>query len=330
MTRSRASVLSLLLFPSLLLAQIDPRENCDLSVRVVTPDERSVNGQVQVQLLSTHGESLATIHVSGGEPAEFHVRNGRTYRLTVSGAGFQTVTTSYFEINALEQNHSEIVHVKPDTKKQDEEGTSAQPTISISELNIPEKASAQMNKGLEEYSRGNMDKAAAHFEKAIAEYPTYARAYDMLGAIAIKASDRVKARERFSKAIQVDMTFFPAYLDLARMDLQDEQFAAAKSWLAKALAMNPSLPEAVSLLATAEFANKEYDKGLADVERTHALRNHEPFAEVHLTAGKVLRMQNHPEAAIVQFQLFLKEKPDSPLADSARQALASLQAGQQP
>ena len=46
-------------------------------------------------------------------------------------------------------------------------------------------------------------------------------------------------------------------------------------------------------------------------------------------AGKVLRMQNHPEAAIVQFQLFLIEKPDSPEGQSVRALLASLQAAQQ-
>jgi tetratricopeptide (TPR) repeat protein len=132
----------------------------------------------------------------------------------------------------------------------------------------------------------------------------------------------------FAKSIQVDDAFFPAYVDLARMDVQDQDYAASESLLAKALDANPSLPEASALLATTEFANKEYDKALADVQRTHALPNHEQFAEVHLMAGKVLRMQNRREAAIAQFQLFLKEKPNSPQAESARQALASLEAGQ--
>jgi tetratricopeptide (TPR) repeat protein len=112
------------------------------------------------------------------------------------------------------------------------------------------------------------------------------------------------------------------------MDVQDQDYAASESLLAKALDANPSLPEASALLATTEFASKEYDKALADVQRTHALPNHEQFAEVHLMAGKVLRMQNRREAAIAQFQLFLKEKPNSPQAESARQALASLEAGQ--
>ena len=186
-----------------------------------------------------------------------------------------------------------------------------------------------MNKGLNAYSKGDMEKATAHFEKAFEEYPRYARAYDMLGVIAIKDSNRVKARELFSKSIQADSTFLPAYVDLARMEVQDQNYAESESLLAKVIALNPSMPDAVALLASTEFANKEYAKALADVQRTHALRNHEQFAEVHIMAGKVLRMQNRPEAAITQFQLFLIEKPDSPLGKSVREALAALKAGQQ-
>jgi tetratricopeptide (TPR) repeat protein len=219
--------------------------------------------------------------------------------------------------------------VKPKSQNQAGESTPGPSTISVSEMNIPKKASDEMNKGLNEYSKGDTEKAAAHFEKALTEYPGYARAYHMLGVIAIKGSDRIKARELFAKAMQVDGTFVPAYVDLARMDVQDQDHARSESLLAKAIAMNPSLPDAVALLATTEFANKEYAKALADVQRTHALHNHEQFAEVHLMAGKVLRMQNRANAAIEQFQLFLMEKPDSPQAESVRQDIASLEAARQ-
>ena len=96
-----------------------------------------------------------------------------------------------------------------------------------------------------------------------------------------------------------------------------------------ATALNPLTPDAVSLLATPEFANKEYDKALADVERTHELPNHEQFAEVHIMAGKVLRMRNQREAAKAQFQMFLKEKPDSPLGGKRPAGAGFAQRGQQ-
>ena len=319
----------LLVLSPILVAQTDSGGNCDLSVRVRTSSEGSIEAPTQVEVLSPQGV-LATAHIIGSEPAQFRVNNGRTYRLRVSGLGIETVTTPYFEINSLELMHVETVYVRPQNQKTGEEPTPGSPTISVTEMKIPKRAVGEMNKGLAAYSKGDMEKAAGHFEKAITEYPRYARAYDMLGAIAIKGSNRGKARELFSKSIQADGAFLPAYLDLARMDLQDQDYAESESLLAKVLAVNPSMPDAVALLATTEFANKEYDKALVDVQRTHALRNHEQFAEVHIMAGKVLSMQNHRAAAIVQFQLFLREKPDSPQGESVREALASLQAGQQP
>jgi tetratricopeptide (TPR) repeat protein len=322
-TRSLASVLALLLFPPFLVAQAESAGgNCALSVSVRTSDERGIESQIQVELLSSQRVVLATAHVVGAEPAQFRVSNGRSYSLRVSGGGIEAVTTPFFEINALEMNHSETVHVKPEKLAAD--STPGSPTISILELNAPRKASAEMNKGMDEYSKGNLEKASAHFEKAIGVYPRYARAYDMLGAIAIKAANRAKARELFSKSMEADSAFLPAYVDLARLALQDQNYAESESLLSKVIAANPEMPDALALLATAEFANKEYDRALADVERTHALPNHQQYAEVHLMAGKVLRMQNHLAAAATQFQLFLIEKPDSPQAESVRALLASL------
>jgi len=300
-----------------------------LTVRVLTDNERTIEVPIRLEVLSAQGLLVATINIFGGDSPHVQVTSGKAYSLRVSGAGIETVTTPLFEISPMEGEHTETVHVKPSSQKQAGDPTPGSPTISVSEMNIPKKASAEMKKGLDAYSKGDMENAAAHFEKAAAEYPRYARAYDMLGAVAIKELDRSKARDLFLKSIQMDSSFYPAYVDLARMDVQDQRYAEAESLLEKAIALNPFTPDAVALLATAEFANREYDKALADVERTHALPNHEQFAEVHIMAGKVLKMQNQPDAAISQFQLFLKEKPQSPEAESVRNAIASIGAGQQ-
>ena len=335
--RVLAFVLVALLFAPSVLAQrpqpqpgqSDSAGNCDLKVNIRTRNERPIEAPFQVEVHTARG-LIATVHIFGNEPAQFQVANGKTYQLRVLGNTIETVTTAFFEINPLETFHTETVYVQPKSDQPATESISGSPSISVSEMNIPKKAKAEMNQGLDAYSKGDMEKAAAHFEKAIGEYPRYARAYDKLGAIAMKSSDRAKARELFGKSIQADEAFLPAYMDLARLDLQDQDYTGSESLLAKALTMNPSMVEATALLATTEFANKEYDKALADVQRTHGLANHEQFAEVHIMAGKVLALQNHRAAAVEQFQLFLIEKPDSPQGESVRKALASLEAGQQP
>lgn len=329
MKRSLVSFFAFLMCSMSLLAQLPSSANCDLLVRVRTRDERIIKALIKVELLSREVVE-ATVHLNGDDSAQFQVINGRAYGLRVSGTGIETVSTPLFEINALEQSHTETVYVKPSRQNSSEESASGSPLISVSEMNIPKKASSEMNKGMEAYSKGDLEKAQAHFEKAIAEYPRYARAYDMLGAIAMKRSNRAKARDLFSKSIQTDATFLPAYVDMARMHLQEEDYLEAESLLAKAIAMNPSMPDAVALMATAEFANKEFDKALVDVKRSHALPNHEQFAELHIMAGKVLRMQNRPDVAILEFQLFLMERPNSPEGETIRNAIAALKAGQQP
>jgi tetratricopeptide (TPR) repeat protein len=329
MLRLFAMPLIALVFAPFLQAQPGTKDNCDLSVRVRTIDERSIETPIKVEVLTSEGV-LATNNVLGGDLAHFKVTSGRNYRLQVSGTGLETVMTPFFEINGLEQEHSETILVRLKSEKNDGETAQGETTISVSEMDIPKKAGAEMKRGLEEYSKGDMVKAEADFEKAAADYPHYARADEMLGVIAIKRGDRIKAREFFTNSIQMDATFVPAYLDLARIDLQDQQYAASESLLVKAVSLNPSMPDAVALLATTEFADKDYDKAIADVERTHALRNHEQFAEVHVMAGKVLRMQGHPAEALAQFQLFLKEKPESPEAASVRNAVTALEAEQHP
>ncbi len=313
--------------------QTEGAGNCDLKVSVRTKNERAIEAPFQVEVHTARG-LIATVHIFGNEPAQFQVPNGKTYQLRVLGNTIDTVTTAFFEINPLETFHTETVYVQPKSDQPTTESTPGPATVSVSELHVPKKASSELDKGMESYSKGELEKAAAHFEKAVGEYPRYARAYDMLGVVAIKGPDpevgRKKAKDFFSKAIAADDSFWPAYVDLAKVNLQDQDYAGAETLLGKALAANPSMADAMALLATVEFANKEYDKALADVQRTHALANHQQYAEIHAMAGKVLKMQNKNSAAAMEFQFFLMEKPDSPEAGNVRKALEQLMAAQKP
>lgn len=325
MSRSIASGLVLFALSSAwTVAQQSRDDSCDLQVRIRSMTERIIETPVQVELLKPQGP-LATVTLVGDGSAHFQVGSGKSYRLHVSGTGYQEVTTAYFSIEALEQQHTETVHLTPTAPQPGAKAPSGQAIVSVSELSIPGDAGAEMKKGLEAYAKGDMAGAAVRFEKAAAEYPKFARAYDLLGAIAIRGGDRRKGRQLLSKAIDVDATYVPAYVDLARMDLQDRQYTESEKLLNKALALNPSAPETTALLATTEFVNKEYDKALQDVQRTHALPNHAQYAEVHLMAAQVLRMQNRRAAAIEQFKLFLKEMPESPQAATARKELAEVE-----
>lgn len=320
------AVFSLLVAVSL-VAQ-NNMDTCQLTIRVRTPQDREYNRPLLVQLLSREGSPIAAAQTNGTGSADFQVMSGGAYRVQVSGEGVET-TSHEFRISFGEQVHMETVSVKasaPTNQPQQSQGTS--PTISLAEINVPDRAREELQKGMEAFAKGDMTKAQQKFEKAISIYPQYARAYAAEGIIAVKSGDHTKAKSLFAKAIEVDDKFVPAYLDLARADFQDKNYIEAESLLRKVMALNPSIPDAVALLASTEYMNKEYDKALADAQRTHTLPNHEQFADVHLLAGKILEMENRPQDAIMEYKLFLKESPNSPQVPRVQQELAQLEAAQ--
>ncbi len=310
------------------LAQVNT-DTCQLTVRVRTIQDREYGRPLQVELLSNGGTPISAAQTNGTGNADFQVRSGLAYRVQVSGQGIET-TTAEFRIGDGEQIYMETVNVKasaPTNQQHEAQGSSA--TISIAEMNVPDKARDELEKGMEAFAKGDMEKAQQRLDKAISIYPQYARAYSTEGIIAIKAGDRVKAKALFSKAIEVDDTFVPGYLYLARVEFQGKNYTEAESLLRRVMVLAPSVPDAVALLASAEYMNKEYDKALADARRTHTLPNHEQFADVHLLAGKILEMQNQAQAAIVEYQLFLKESPNSPQVPTVQKEVAQLEAASQ-
>ena len=330
----RFSIVSVLLL-TLVAVSVGQRKGqnespCDLSVRVRNTQDRSLDTPVQVELLSPQGTPMMAAHVTGESPAQFQVMPGSTLKLRVSGPGIETTTSDSIYIYAWERSHSETVNVNMVDSSDPNKATNRtgdSPTVSVAEMNAPPKARDELQKGTDAFLKSDLKKAQEHYEKAAAIYPQYARAYTDLGVVAIKQGDRAKAREMFSKSINVDEGFLPGYVDLARMDFQDHNYEASEKLLQKVMSVNPSIPDALALLASAEFMNKEYDKALADAQRTHRLPNHEQFADIHLVAGQVYQMKGRQQDALAEYQLFLKESPNSPRAPMVQKQVAQLQAG---
>jgi tetratricopeptide (TPR) repeat protein len=298
---------------------------CDLTVHVRDSEDRSFDRPLQVELLSPQGTPMMAVHLTGAGQAQFQVMPGNTYRLRASGVGVETTTSDPIYIYEWEHTHTETLNVTETNSADNKTANGGAPTVSLAEMNVPPKAHDELQKGTEAFQKGDLKKAEEHFAKAASIYPQYARAYTNLGVIAIKENDRAKAREMFSKSISVDEGFLPAYVDLARMDFQDKDYQQSEKLLQKVMAINPSIPDAVALLASAEFMNKEYDKALADAQRTHRLPNHEQYADVHLVAAQVYQIENKQQEAVAEYQMFLKESPNSPRAPMVQKQITQLQ-----
>jgi len=323
MSRLAAVVLLVLSFAGTVSAQDVHFNTCDLTIHVRTSEDRDFNGRAQVEIISPSGTPVATGQTNFDGTVDFQVSSGITYQARISGQGIET-TTHEFHIMGGQSSHTENINVKskPAGDAQQQPGA---PTISLEEMNVPAKAKDEMQQGIAAFNKGDMATAQQRFEKAISIYPQYALAYVNLGIIAAKTGDRAKARTLLAKSIAIDDKYVPGYVALARMDFQEKNYAGTESILRKAMQLNPSIPDVLALLASAEYGNKEYDQALADAQRVHTLPHHEAYANMHLLAGQILEMKNRPQEALAEYQMFLKEDPNSLQAKQVQQAVTDLQ-----
>ena len=297
----------------------------DIQVRIVTSNDRPYGEPVRVQLLSTTGVPVTETFSRSEGMAEFHAVSPGTYRIRVSGPEIETTTGDSFQLMNGEGLHMEYVRVPLIASAQQQQNAGGAPTVDASDMKVPGKAKKEFEKGMEAYGKGEYQKASERFQKATDIYPEYARAYNNWGITLIKLGNRQQARSEFEKAVQVNDHFVPGLVNLARLAYGEKDYPQAERFLDRAVAIDPNSVEALALLSNVQYLNKDYSRALSNARKVHSMP-HEGSANVHLVAGNVLLLQNDERGAMAEFELFLKEDPNSPLVARVREAMARIQA----
>ncbi len=301
-------------------------QGAELQVRLSWPNERTLDQSVHVQLLSVSSTPVQDTFSRQDGYVTFHNVPMGTYRLRIDSPDIQEMVTDSFVINQNERMHMEWVHVSP--KQQAANNVpGAGPMVSASELNVPDKAKSEMEKGMEFFSKGDLQKAEEKLQKAIEIYPKYARAWNNLAVVRMRGNNHDGAREAFQKCVEADDKFTPCYLNLARFSMLEHKMPEAAAFINKGLAADPNNAEGLALLAKEELLTGDYDKALASARKVHSLP-HDHLADVHLIAGEALLHENRNAEAVQEYGLYLKEYPDSPNAAKVRTAMAQIQAKQ--
>ncbi len=90
--------------------------------------------------------------------------------------------------------------------------------------------------------RGNLERSAAEFKKAIELNPNYADAYHNLGNTYQQMGRLDEAIENYRKAAEINPGLWQSCQNLAAIYFEQENFELAKEWMEKAIAVNPQNP----------------------------------------------------------------------------------------
>jgi tetratricopeptide (TPR) repeat protein len=267
------------------------------------------------------------------------VTTDRTGRFTFSGlTGQQFIVTAhapgYFDlrenVELLTQNTAylniELVADKnalgSNTTGRNGEFT-ALPVISAA---IPADAQTEFSKGERLLNSKNADaakNAVKNFEKAVAIYPKFLEAQIALGLTYMDLQKWDKAERPLLTAIEINPEASTAYFALGEVYRREKKYTEGENILTHAFKLNANAPQGHLTLAQIYWdrapSSSDEQQFRKDAEASWkevsiALQQDPNLAEAHLLAGNLLLRARRGEAALAQFEQYLKLKPDGQFA----------------
>jgi len=198
-------------------------------------------------------------------------------------------------------------------------------TISANDLNVPEGARAEFEKGrallLEKHKSADSVKP---FLKAIQMAPAYSQAHFLLGTAYLEMGRPADAETELAKAISLNDKLDAAYLALGSSLIEQKKFADAEKPLVRGLELLPDSAPGHYDLGRTYYALNRYEDAETHARKAIALAP--DFPEAHLLLGNVLlRLRDGPHA-LAEFQEYLRLAPNGAFAGPAQELVKKLQA----
>jgi DNA-binding winged helix-turn-helix (wHTH) protein/Tfp pilus assembly protein PilF len=161
------------------------------------------------------------------------------------------------------------------------------------------------NRGVQFQQNGQLKMAIEAYEQALSLNPGYAAAHYNLADAYEEIPDYDRALQEYGKAIDADLTFYPAYNNLSRLYiLQRRDYGAALRLLDRAVSLTPKEPSVRYSLyknygwATLELHQlRQAEQNLKSAEALDPGRG-----AAHCLLAKVLDAQGRPKDAVAEWE----------------------------
>ncbi len=170
---------------------------------------------------------------------------------------------------------------------------------------------ARFEKAQEAFDSKEYDKAVALFMQVVASDPQDFQAWSELGTVYLVQKNLAEAEKAYLRATEVRPLFVRALLNLGRVRLLQKNFDGAITALSQALTVQPTSAAANYYLGEAYLQIK---KGSSAVGYLYEALKLEPIgmADAHLRLGALYNGAGLKDKAALEYEAFLKKKPDYP------------------
>jgi Flp pilus assembly protein TadD len=286
--------------------------------RVHTADGSPLPADINVRLEEAEGTVVARQFVGSNGKFEFWDLTGNLYRLIVTAPGFQTVSQDvdmHYEASRFPD-----VYLVPVVQRK----SPSPATTSATDLAAPKKAQKEYEKGEHALQNGNPEEARSHLEKAVAEYPCYARAQTTLGVALSMLRQFSPAEAAFKKSIECDAGFLEAYIQLAILLNLEGKYADNKLNLQQGLGHFPDDWQLHYQLGVASDGLKDYAKAEEEYLKAQSI-NPTPPPEFHVKLADVYLKRKEFEKAYGEMQTYLRLAPNGEFAEETKSLMKRME-----
>jgi tetratricopeptide (TPR) repeat protein len=266
-----------------------------------------------VTLETREGIPLASHPTDSGGNFEFAGLESAVYTLSVKADGFQNYEQTLDFTDPGDTFRNVIVALsllhKPAAN------LSALPALT--DQAAPKSARKEFQKGNRAWRANRSAEARKHLERAIEQYPCYARAQATLAELDLAERKLESAEAGYKRAIHCDSSYSDAFYQLAQLYSTEKRPADSVAILHQALRLSPSAWLLHYQLGTAQFAMGEYREAAKGFLTAQSLHPDMP-AEFHAKlADTYLKTSEYPKA-LAEIETYLRLSPEGPYAPRAK------------
>ncbi|MDE3137031.1 MAG: carboxypeptidase regulatory-like domain-containing protein [Acidobacteriota bacterium] len=196
------------------------------------------------------------------------------------------------------------------------------PIVSVAQLEIPQNARNEFEKGIRSMFAKNYADAAAHFEKAVSDYPRFTRAFELLAMTSADLGHFPEADSAVQKSLSLAPNSPRAYAYLGYVNAKENHATEAKAAFQKSIQLRENYWFPHLELGRLLLSQKEPGAAYPHLFRAEQL--HPQLPSVHILLYNDLLQLGRDKDALAELDSFLTHFPDDPQAAHARQMRADL------
>ena len=312
------------LFASLPLCAQRAYSSGQIDVQIRNPDGTPARRGIHVLLESGEGGVVDDCRTVEKGKCSFTATVG-IYIVRLNEAGYRPIGVRIELIGIMRQ--FAMIDLKPLDEKapaapvrKENFGTQ----VPILELNVPDRARQEFELGQKSLEARELDEGILHLQKALSIYDSFPQAHLLLGSAYLEQKKWTEAQTSLETAIRLNPKLAEAYLELGAVFNQLHEYPNAETALMRGLELSPDSPMGHYELAKAQWASGRWQD--AAPHAAAAVAAMPDLGAAHVLLGNILLRKQDLDAALREYQTYLRLEPNGSMAAGTRDIVERIKA----